>query len=525
MCLAPPRLSALSALLDECGEIFRLGWPIAITRIAQFVPKMLMLGVVARLPGGATYLAGAGTGTMFCNVSGQAFISGTGYGGTALMSHAYGAGNLPRVGLLLQRQLAMHGLLVVCFVAPLWLCAEPLLIALHQPAQTAALAARFALIRLFAMPFNTIFTDLSSFLTAQKVTKLPAAINAVSSTAQALLFLLLVRAPGTDALALGFDGAAIALSVGEIAQALALLALTPRALSGSVAHAGAWPRWTSWRPALRGWGEMLSLGLPSAVMTMAEWLGWECSLFQAGALCEGEVACAALEAFPVLSQTMVVLFMLHFGFAIAAGARVGNALGAGRPKEAILTARAGFAIALAIGTAVSIGLVAGRNAWARLFVGDSGASDSELANLIADALPLVAGYVLLDALGPAWAHQILFAAGRVRFGAAYNVLCFWVFAQPLGAALAFRYGLGIFGLWAGLDAGMAALVLGLVAYVATGLDWAEASKSARKRSLRAASSEGETGLKRADAASDPLASGGKLLHGLELNSSDPSSDV
>ena len=113
----------------------------------------------------------------------------------------------------------------------------------------------------------------------------------------------------------------------------------------------------------------------------------------------------------------------------------------------------------------------------------------------------------------------------MRFGAAYNVLCFWVFAQPLGAALAFRYGLGIFGLWAGLDAGMAALVLGLVAYVATGLDWAEASKSARKRSLRAASSEGETGLKRADAASDPLASGGKLLHGLELNSSDPSSDV
>lgn len=468
MCLAPPRLSALSALLDECGEIFRLGWPIAITRIAQFVPKMLMLGVVARLPGGATYLAGAGTGTMcarysavsavrpaiaartvcsgvsttqlcvcpllrFCNVSGQAFISGTGYGGTALMSHAYGAGNLPRVGLLLQRQLAMHGLLVVCFVAPLWLCAEPLLIALHQPAQTAALAARFALIRLFAMPFNTIFTDLSSFLTAQKVTKLPAAINAVSSTAQALLFLLLVRAPGTDALALGFDGAAIALSVGEIAQALALLALTPRALSGSVAHAGAWPRWTSWRPALRGWGEMLSLGLPSAVMTMAEWLGWECSLFQAGALCEGEVACAALEAFPVLSQTMVVLFMLHFGFAIAAGARVGNALGAGRPKEAILTARAGFAIALAIGTAVSIGLVAGRNAWARLFVGDSGASDSELANLIADALPLVAGYVLLDALGPAWAHQVRWGSGDgevragvgVRWGLATCCLCSW----------------------------------------------------------------------------------------------------
>ena len=49
------------------------------------------------------------------------------------MSQAFGARNYPRVGVLLQRQLCIHVLLVATIILPLWLVTEPLLVSLAQP--------------------------------------------------------------------------------------------------------------------------------------------------------------------------------------------------------------------------------------------------------------------------------------------------------------------------------------------------------------------------------------------------------
>lgn len=98
-------------------------------------------------------------------------------------------------------------------------------------------------------------------------------------------------------------------------------------------------------------------------MLWAEWWGWELNLFAAGYLCTSMVdnvlvndslqreiadttagpnqtaSCVPLDVFPVLSQTMVICFMFHYGFSIQGGAHVGNLLGANlasRAKTAIL---------------------------------------------------------------------------------------------------------------------------------------------------------------------------------------------
>ena len=69
--------------------------------------------------------------------------------------------------------------------------------------------------------------------------------------------------------------------------------------------------------------------------------GWELNLFSAGLLCQtdaynstDEASCVPLDVFPLLSQTMVIVFMLHFGFSIQGGAHVGNLLGANKPRRA-----------------------------------------------------------------------------------------------------------------------------------------------------------------------------------------------
>ena len=94
-------------------------------------------------------------------------------------------------------------------------------------------------------------------------------------------------------------------------------------------------------------------------MIWAEWWAWEINLFFAGLLCtsssnltvtnvtataisdasqiEMQASCVPLDVFPVLSQTMVLAFMLHFGFSLQGGAHVGNMLGGNQPKRARLS--------------------------------------------------------------------------------------------------------------------------------------------------------------------------------------------
>jgi MATE family multidrug resistance protein len=113
--------------------------------------------------------------------------------------------------------------------------------------------------------------------------------------------------------------------------------------------------------------------------------------------------------------------------------------------------------------------------------------------LISDTLPLVAVYVFLDALGPSWAHQLLFAAATLRFGAVHNVFSFWGVALPLGGVLAFQYGWGVQGLWAGLVVGMALLVSGLGGFILCAFDWDVAARAAVARSSASALGAGTGG--------------------------------
>ena len=175
-----------------------------------------------------------------------------------------------------------------------------------------------------------------------------------------LLFRLLIFDFG-----MGFDGAPAAITVVNVLQAAVLTWGAPRWVGRLHAEAIAqrgptWPQWQL-RDALRGWGEIIALALPSALMVWSEWWGWELNLFLAGLLCtatgaggsaappvpavanvanasatEGAMSaavgnaggaagfrsCVVLESFPILSNTMVVGFMLSYGFNIAGSAHV-----------------------------------------------------------------------------------------------------------------------------------------------------------------------------------------------------------
>jgi Na+-driven multidrug efflux pump len=81
-----------------------------------------------------------------------------------LASHAFGAGNMARAGMLLQQQYLLH-LVAVCLpIALLWLNAEPVLLAMGQPASISALAGEFLRWRVPALPFYALMRNLEWFM-------------------------------------------------------------------------------------------------------------------------------------------------------------------------------------------------------------------------------------------------------------------------------------------------------------------------------------------------------------------------
>ena len=74
--------------------------------------------------------------------------------------------------------------------------------------------------------------------------------------------------------------------------------------------------------------------------------------------------CAPLEAYPILSTTMVLCFTTQIGFTIAAGARVGNLMGAGDVRGAKVTTLVAMGLALTIILLTCSVLLAVRGRWA-----------------------------------------------------------------------------------------------------------------------------------------------------------------
>jgi MATE family multidrug resistance protein len=413
------------------------------------------------------HVGAAGMGFMFCNVMGYSLIIGSGAGVQPLVSQAFGANNLVRCGDLLQRQFAIHAVMLV-FIAAVWLNAEPILLLLRQPSGIAALAAQFIMWRIAALPALALTEDLRCFLIAQRVPRLPMLASVASNVANIAGFAVLIPR-------LGFIGAPLAYTLANILQASVLLVC----VRGALPNADAWPRW-SLHAAFSGWTELLKLALPGGFLMLCEWWAWETNLFFAGLLCVDAVSgCVQLDVYPIVANTMVFGFMPNFGFSQAAGAMIGNALGANQPMKARHISHLALLIAAIIGGTIGFVLFLFRHSWGQLF-----SQDSEILALTADTIPPVALYIFLDNLGPGALLNILRGANIVAIPATIAFVSFYAIGIPTGLWLTFKLSddtWGIVGLWTGLAVGMTVMVCSLLVFLFTCVDWHRAAEDAQSK--------------------------------------------
>ncbi|KAJ3030997.1 UNVERIFIED_CONTAM: hypothetical protein HDU68_007031 [Siphonaria sp. JEL0065] len=435
-CVAPNSPTICGAtIIREAREMIALALPVSIGYLLQMSLNMAAIMTLGRL--GTNALAAIILTTLYANVTGFSLIVGMGTAIDTLCSQAFGehlagTGDKKELGRHLTRTLFV--MLTMCIpIALLWLFTEPLLLLVGQDDVIVQLSGRYIKWLIPAIFPFTIAECVKRFLMAQGIMNYQMIVMACITPINALLQYVFVF---TD-LRIGNsgEGSAFALTISHTLIAIALVCYAVY-VEGDDAF-GEW----EWNQILniKKLYTVASLGISGVLMMCSEWWAW------------GIVAIAAVHLGPeyLAAQTIVLsttswAYTTPLGVTIACTMRIGNALGAGKPKKAKLCAFVvlGFGVFIAI-TNIAM-LMLGRKRLGHIF------TDEEAVIAVVDQIvPLVAAFQLADVLG-CICGGILRGAGRPEIGAYLNLVGCYVLGVPIGLLLCFKFGWSIFGLWIGL---------------------------------------------------------------------------
>ncbi|KDO23821.1 hypothetical protein SPRG_11253 [Saprolegnia parasitica CBS 223.65] len=395
--------------------------PVMLTYVLGFLPGVVSLIVVGHSDAADVQLVlgAASLADMYFNVTGYSIGLGLASAMDTLCSQAYGAGNLQRIGVLLQSGLLVLSVLFLPILL-LHLFATDLLLALHQPERVAVLAGAYARWLVLGLPFAFVYELLKKTLQAQNVALPMVYCTLVGNAVNAIVGYVLVHHS-----AYGFLGAAIGRSAANIAQPLCLGVYYwwhPNARAF-------WPGW-NWRCAAAGVGEFLVYGAPGMLMMMFEWCSFEFIAILSGLLPNAIVS--------------IVLDWLYYGIAVSATVRVGNAIGSNDPTRAKIALKAVLVAAACFATLLMGLLYLARQAYPLVFT-----RDAEIASLASEVGLVVVAFQLPQAINQT-TQGILRGCGLQGKGAVINFVAYLIVGLPLGYALAFPWQLDLPGLWIGM---------------------------------------------------------------------------
>lgn len=400
---------------------------------------------------------------MFVTITGLSVATGATLSLDTLCSQSFtSAEDKTIVGLHVQRCLAFMSLLYIPIIA-LWWNAEYVFLLLRQDPVVAQLAGSFVRWMILAAPAFALFESLKKMLQAQGIFYAPTLVLVLGTPLNLVLNYALVWIP---AISLGFSGAPIASCISYWLIVL-VMALYIYRVDGYQA----WPQWSTKAAFnVNHWKPMIKLAVPGILLICTE--TWAYEIIALGA---SWIDTPNLGAQSIILTSITVLYTLAFGVGIAAANRVGNLLGAQRPKQARRAARTALCVGMGVGALNSSTLLLWRKEWAYLFTGDR-----QVAQLVTDVLPLVALFVFADNIAGV-ADGALNGLGKQHVGAWCNLASYYVFALPIGFWLCFRHAWGLKGLWAALAGALIGASL-ITVVILLCSDWRKEADIAEKRS-------------------------------------------
>ncbi|HZC36857.1 MAG TPA: MATE family efflux transporter [Chthoniobacterales bacterium] len=190
-------------------------------------------------------------------------------------------------------------------------------------------------------------------------------------------------------------------------------------------------------------GSLFRVGLPICCQYLAE-----VGAFSLGAVMMGWIGTVALASHQVVLTCAATTFMFPLGISIAAGVRIGHAVGS--QAYAALRRIAFGAIAISATIAASfavIYLAAGRQV-AGLFT-----SDQVVLDLAARLMIVAGAFQIADGI-QVTAAGCLRGLADVRLPMLIGLFCYWAVAMPTAFVTAFMVPVGAIGVWIGFAAGL-----------------------------------------------------------------------
>lgn len=427
--------------------------------------------------GAASNLAAASLGILAFNVAGQMITMAPLAAMDTIAPQAYGAGNLPGVGLAGQRAVLL-ALVFVLPTIPLWLYARGILVLLGQPADVAGLAAHYMYCLMPGLLPLVVFEALRKALYAQQLRRPPLAAAAIAVASHFGWLEVWCRAVGV------FTGAPLALSCSY--GTLALAQIIHVRFFCQQAHC-AWPRGAQRALLLRdrsAWKHFLTTSL-AAMLSLSEWLFWELSAFHVGTL-----GTLPLAAYSIGYGVEPVLFMLPLGLSTGLANSVGNQLGAGR----VIEAKRLTCIGLFVGVLVTIfnGAIVffGQTTLARAFSQDEG--------VLQAAREMWTSFVVFTSISGIFATVLVLNRG-LGLGK-HNAACVLAIMWPIGCPLVLLNGTTTARVWYSISI-MYVLLTSSMSACFIFSDWKKLSEKAI-----AASGSNGAGMAGADAGSELAAS-------------------
>lgn len=210
------------------------------------------------------------------------------------------------------------------------------------------------------------------------------------------------------------------------------------------------------------------LALMGVVHVGTEW--WA---FEIVALAAGRLGTIPLAAQSVIMTADQVINTIPFGLGVATSSRIGNLLGANRPRAAGRAAHAAAILSVMMGTLVLAILMATRNSFGLLFN-----DDREVVLMVSEIMPYVALFQIADGLNGSCGGALR-GMGKQWIGAAVNLFSYYGAALPGGIYLAF-HGWGLVGLWVGQC--VALYLVGALEWIIVGLtNWPKECEVALSR--------------------------------------------
>lgn len=425
------------------GGLLRLAGPIVVNQLGQVgmsTADTIMVG-----PLGAEPLAAAGLGSALHHF-GLILAMGVVLGMGPLVSQAFGSGDRHECRRVLV-QGSWVALLLSVPVALGLLAGREISLVLGQSEGVAELTGGYMRALAAGIAPALLFIAARQYLEGMGHATAPMVVTFMGLGVNIVANRVLIYGVGDVIPAMGVVGTGWATTIVRYAMLLAILAFL-------VTHRTLRLHGESLRPHLARIRRILYVGAPIGAQ-----FGMEVGLFSFAAVMMGWLGAVELAAHQVTINIASTTFMVALGTSMAGSIRVGQHIGAGRPRAMRRAVIGTYVLSTGFMLCCALVFVLMPERLIGLYT-----PYPEIIALGAQLLLLAAAFQLFDGAQVA-GMSVLRGAARTRGPMVIAGIGYWLIGLPIAYGLAFHTELGPVGVWIGLSIGLAAVAILLLSRV------------------------------------------------------------